>query len=150
MKKGLALVICLGIIAFIWHNSLQDASLSDSRSLAVLALVRNVMVHLGIEHPEVLTNHIVRKAAHVCEYFLLGNALRLASSYSRCLRQRASFWTITGGIVIASIDEWLQLFSPGRGAQVKDVAIDTGGVILGCLVMAGLIWCWRKKDIHEV
>lgn len=147
MKKGIALVICLGIIAFIWHNSLQDASLSDSRSLAVLALVRKVMAHLGIEHAEAMTNHIVRKAAHVCEYFLLGNALRLVGHY---LWRRASAWTLVLGVCIASIDEYLQLFSPGRGAQVRDVGIDMCGVIVGCFVMSGLIWVWRKKDIHEI
>lgn len=147
MKKGVALVICLGIIAFIWHNSLQDASLSDSRSLAVLAAVRKWAVCSGVPHATSLTNHMVRKAAHVFEYFLLGNALRLVGHY---LWRRASAWTLFLGGCIASIDEYLQLFSPGRGAQVQDVGIDMCGVILGCWVMSGLMWFWRKKDIHEV
>lgn len=133
------------VVLFIWHNSLQTAVLSDSRSLAVLAMVRKWAVYVGMAHPEVLTNHMIRKAAHVFEYFLLGNSLRLALQYVPSGRALASVYTVLIGLVIASIDEYLQLFSPGRGAQVQDVGIDTCGVLLGCLVMSGLLWVWRRK-----
>lgn len=133
------------VVLFIWHNSLQTAVLSDSRSLAVLAMVRKWAVYVGIAHPDALTNHMIRKAAHVFEYFLLGNSLRLALQYVPSGRALASVYTVLIGLVIASIDEYLQLFSPGRGAQVQDVGIDTCGVLLGCLVMSGLLWVWRRK-----
>lgn len=146
MKKWLLLGLCGVIIAYIWHNSLQSAWLSDSRSLAVLALVEKGAAYLGLSHTAVLTNHVIRKAAHVSEYFVLGNAVRLAVQYLPQVRRRAWCYTIVFGIGIASIDESLQLFSPGRGAQIQDVGIDTCGVILGCLVMSGLIWLVRKKE----
>ena len=39
-------------------------------------------------------------------------------------------------ILFAISDEFHQLFVPGRGAQVKDVLIDTAGAIVGmCIVV---------------
>jgi VanZ family protein len=56
----------------------------------------------------------------------------------------------TAGLVaylglFAAVSEVLQLFMPGRVAQLGDIAIDGGGVVCG-LVLAGL-WgfCCRVK-----
>lgn len=150
MKKGVILCLCLGIIAFIWHNSMQSASISDARSIAVMEFVRKVAAHLGWQHPAEITNHIVRKAAHVFEYFLLGNGLCLLSCFLAYFRRHRFLFTMALGIIIASIDEWIQLFSPGRGAQLRDVGIDSIGVLLGYILMCCLWWIIRKKDSHEV
>ena len=39
------------------------------------------------------------------------------------------------GLCVASIDEFLQLFSPGRGAELRDVGIDFTGVLIGCAIV---------------
>ena len=39
------------------------------------------------------------------------------------------------GLCVASIDEFLQLFSPGRGAELSDVGIDFTGVLIGCAIV---------------
>ena len=39
------------------------------------------------------------------------------------------------GIVIASLDEFIQLFSLGRSSQLSDVLIDTIGIIIGISVV---------------
>ena len=39
----------------------------------------------------------------------------------------------------ARSDEFHQLFVPGRGAQVKDVLIDTAGAIVGIFVSQGTV-----------
>lgn len=150
MKKGLIACLCIGIIAFIWHNSMQSAAMSDARSIAVMAFVRKVAVHLGWQHPAEITNHLVRKGAHVFEYFLLGKGLCLWSYFLAFFRHHRFLFTVALGVIIASIDEWIQLFSPGRGAQLQDVGIDTMGVILGYVCMCCIWWIIRKKDSHEI
>ena len=39
------------------------------------------------------------------------------------------------GFLIASIDESIQLFSPGRSSQISDVLLDTFGVWAGAVVI---------------
>ena len=43
-------------------------------------------------------------------------------------------------VLFAMLDEFHQLFVPGRGAQVKDVIIDTTGAIVGI----GVYGIWGK------
>jgi VanZ family protein len=43
-------------------------------------------------------------------------------------------------VLCAMLDEFHQLFVPGRGAQVKDVIIDTVGAIVGI----GVCGIWGK------
>ena len=47
-------------------------------------------------------------------------------------------------VLYASIDEFHQLFVPGRSGQVTDVLIDLIGVVLG-LLLVFLIRCFRKE-----
>ena len=73
-----ALIAC---IVFIFSNSMQIGDVSESASGRVLLLMKKVFTRLGM--PGVanhLTDHIVRKLAHFCEYALEGFLLTL------CLR----------------------------------------------------------------
>ena len=46
--------------------------------------------------------------------------------------------------LVASVDECIQLFSPGRSAEFKDVLIDTTGAGLGILFVAVLTGIWNR------
>ena len=73
-----ALIAC---IVFIFSNSMQIGDVSETASGRVLLLMKKVFTRLGM--PGVanhLTDHIVRKLAHFCEYALEGFLLTL------CLR----------------------------------------------------------------
>ena len=43
-------------------------------------------------------------------------------------------WPILGGVLTALTDETIQMFVPGRSSSVRDVWIDTAGVLAGLLV----------------
>ena len=63
----------IGCIAFIFSNSMKIASVSTVSSSRVLTLLQAALRRLG--HPALaqrLTDHIVRKLAHFCEYMLEG------------------------------------------------------------------------------
>ncbi len=133
MKKWLYGSMCLLVVLFIWHNSLQDAAQSDARSLAVTYMVQQTANVLGFHGTGLINDTIIRKCAHVCEYGLLGSCLYLLMR--RICRRRRGIRAVGVGTLIALIDEFLQLFSPGRGAQLRDVGIDMAGLILGCFVI---------------
>ena len=133
----------IGCIAFIFSNSMKIASVSTVSSSRVLTLLQAALRRLG--HPALaqrLTDHIVRKLAHFCEYMLEGFLLML------CMRvyTRQYIWHISvpmlGGVLTALTDETIQLFVPGRSSQVTDVWIDFSGVMTGLivgLILLGLI-----------
>ena len=67
----IALIAC---IVFIFSNSMQIGDVSETASGRVLLLMKKVFTRLGM--PGVanhLTDHIVRKLAHFCEYALEGS-----------------------------------------------------------------------------
>jgi VanZ family protein len=68
---------------------------------------------------------VLRKAAHVAEYAVLGALL------VRALPELAALWA---GIAYAIVDEAHQHFVPGRHGALLDVAIDATGVLLGILL----------------
>ena len=78
-----ALIAC---IVFIFSNSMQIGDVSESASGRVLLLMKKVFTRLGM--PGVanhLTDHIVRKLAHFCEYALEGFLLTLCLRVYTCL-----------------------------------------------------------------
>ena len=125
----------IGCVAFIFSNSMKIASVSTVSSGRVLTLLQAVLRRLG--HPALaqrLTDHIVRKLAHFCEYTLEGFLLML------CMRvyTRNYIWHISvpllGGVLTALADETIQIYSPGRSSQVTDVWLDSAGVLAGILI----------------
>lgn len=140
-KRLLTLLIILNL-GFIWGNSLMNAVESEDLSGGVLAWI-------GQFFPFLLTDaghNFLRKAAHFSEFCLLGalvSARRIAEAEEPKL-------TLSGfGLMVACIDETIQLYVPGRAGSLIDVWIDTAGFVTGTLlVMLGhsLI---RKKDNYN-
>ena len=125
----------IGCIAFIFSNSMKIASVSTVSSSRVLTLLQAALRRLG--HPALaqrLTDHIVRKMAHFCEYMLEGFLLTLCLRvYTRRFVRHIS-WPILGGLLTALTDETIQMFSDGRSSQITDVWLDFSGVLTGILV----------------
>ncbi len=140
MKKYLLTVLSFFIICFIWHNSMADAPHSSRESIYVLHLIQHYLYML----PDVghLTNGVLRKLAHLTEYAWLGIALYSAFRVFRI--SHGGKCTLGISFLVASVDECIQLFSPGRSAEFKDVLIDTTGAGLGILFVAALTGIWNR------
>ena len=145
-----ALIAC---IVFIFSNSMQIADVSSVASGRALTLMRKVFTRLGM--PGIagrLTDHIVRKLAHFCEYTLEGFLLMLCMQ----VYTRNYIWHISvpllGGVLTALADETIQIYSPGRSSQVTDVWLDSAGVLAGILAalvlmaLCGLLFHHRNKE----
>lgn len=133
MKRWtLYIVLCL-IVFFIWDNSLQNGGTSDGFSLIFAEWIAPIANKLGFHGNIWALNRIVRKLAHLTEFTILGGVLY--AILRRYIEYGTVVKTIGVGIVIASLDEFIQLFSLGRSSQLSDVLIDTVGIIIGILVV---------------
>lgn len=126
------LVITGLYIIFIWWHSTLTAEESTVESTNVLLFVVNLLKGLGFT-PE-LTDHIVRKSAHFCEFALLG-LLTLWSAYLNNKKIIRNLMPI-GFVCLATavIDELVQIGSKGRSAEVTDVALDFCGAVTGVII----------------
>lgn len=118
---------------FIWGHSLVPGTLSSQESGFVYRVLGPFFESLGILDGELCT-FIIRKAAHVSEYALLGvlsvlfvRALADAGRLSG--RRRALAAALC--MLVPVVDETIQLFVPGRSGSVRDVCIDLCGMALG-------------------
>lgn len=129
MKRVLTLLIIL-MLAFIWGNSMLPKQESSDLSSDVVSFIQKLL-------PEGMSpdtaNHIVRKAAHFGEFFILG--------FFMCMRflkePDGPFTPLFFCISAAIIDETIQIFT-GRGPSVFDVMIDSAGAAL-CMGLLLLI-----------
>ena len=118
-------------IWFIFHNSLQNGTVSSARSQAFTASFNALLSKAHLGH---LSNAAVRKLAHFGEYTLLG------FWYPLCLRVytrryvRYLCWPLFLGLLVALMDETVQYFISSRNSSIFDIWIDLGGVCCGLAV----------------
>ena len=128
--KRLRLCYCLLVLnlAFIWGNSLLPGEVSDAFSDWVKELLASLFPGDG---PEKQSGGLLRKIAHFTEFAALGMVL----SWLFGMLQRGKSWPLICGGLAACIDETIQMFVPDRGPSLKDVGIDSCGVIAGMILL---------------
>ena len=160
MKKFLMLTLALCLLllclhlCFIWGNSLMPAEVSASFSEQVMdTCIQPILSFLG-ETPSAdgISDgdrmHLLRKAAHFTEYWILGMNLCWLFQILKEKGIHSFTMPLLLGILTAILDESIQLYSPGRSGQITDVWIDTAGLTLGIiLVLTGYsIWTKGKQN----
>ncbi|MGB6483403.1 MAG: VanZ family protein [Candidatus Acidiferrales bacterium] len=109
----------------------------ENTSRVITPLIRWLFPH-ATPHFLDRANHIVRKGAHVFEYFVFSLLLLHA------IRNRRSWkleWALAVVVIVfafACSDEFHQIFVPGRGASFHDVMLDTFAGILAQMI----VWAW--------
>ena len=113
------------ILCFIWGNSLLPGEISGKVSDWVK---ERLTALLPGEVPGVTTGGgLLRKIAHFTEFAALGFCLTWRFGM---LEKRKSNALVFGALA-ACVDETIQLFVPDRGPAIRDVVIDTCGVLAG-------------------
>ena len=133
MKRWILYIVLCLIVFFIWDNSLQNGGTSDGFSLIFAKWIAPIANKLGFYGNIWALNRIIRKLAHLSEFTILCGVLYVV--LRRYIEYGTVVKTIGVGIVIASLDEFIQLFSLGRSSQLSDVLIDTVGIIIGISVV---------------
>lgn len=127
---------------FIFIMSSFNGNISSNQSGSIADLIYNLF---NISNTEKVSL-IVRKCAHVSEFFILGIlVINLVSKYNV---KHISFISFIVCVLYASSDEFHQLFVPGRSGQVTDIFIDMIGTIFSLLVMY-LFNKFRKKSVFN-
>ena len=75
-------------------------------------------------------SYIVRKGAHLFEFFVLGTLTMILSECIERRRWRAIIYALLYVLAVASADEFIQSFT-GRTSSFTDVLIDMLGAVIG-------------------
>lgn len=138
-KAQLRLFLCLTVLVtlgFIWGNSMVGREGSASLSNELTAWLNSI----GIP----VTTHFLRKAAHFCEFGLLGCELMLIFVLGSGANLQSLCNTAFAALLSAVADETIQIFS-GRGSQVQDVVLDFSGALLGILFISLVLKLIQKQ-----
>lgn len=125
----LCAVYLTAVLCFIWGNSLLPGEDSGELSGFVGSVLQAILPILNLSSEQGM--HLLRKFAHFSEFAALG--LGFAWLFGMLFKKwlPSLLLPLVCGITAAGIDETIQIFSPNRGPGLKDVAIDSAGVLTG-------------------
>ena len=129
----------------IWSFSLKDADSSTVDSDAATSVVEDVLEAVLGTDIEVDTN-LIRKLAHFFEFAVLGFFVFMGFYFSEFKKRAKITLPLAWCLLVGSIDEFLQLFSEGRGAKVTDVLLDFSGSLAAVLILTALVSVINKKS----
>ena len=141
---ALCTVLLVCNLAFIWGNSLLPGEVSGAFSDWVKAILAKLLP-MG---PEDSTGGgLLRKVAHFTEFAALGMCL----GWLFGMLQKGKLIPFGCGVLAASIDETIQRFVPDRGPSVKDVCIDSAGVLTGIVLLyLGHTYLKKRSTKHSL
>ena len=152
LLKPLSFVPAILVMYLILSFSSQDGVSSARLSLAVSRKVVTVADEVlekdwdaqQIAHYTERIHYYVRKTAHVTEYFVLA----VTVAFPLYVYGVRGLWLVfSAGIFcvsFAGLDEYHQSFVAGRGPSVRDVAIDSIGVLPGIILVRIVGFIGRK------
>ena len=157
MKKNLLLILIIICIVFIFYNSLKSAEQSIKESGRVAGVIEKVVdiVYKG-NPPEkvayffkITFGNVLRDCAHFFEFFILGILVMMYSDRFKVSIFRRLIFAFLFCILIAVIDEVIQIFSPGRAFELIDLVLDGSGSMVGSVLIL-LILKIKKKNILKI
>ena len=137
-------IIAVFFTALIFYNSSLPAPASDKMSNFFVKLLSGINSFMEKPIPLSQMNHIIRKTAHFLEYYVQALLLCNAFQADRIDRKGSHGYILLLSLMTAMIDEYIQLFSPGRSGQVTDILLDYSGGVTGWLSFQ--LWKWMKKN----
>ena len=121
-----ALLICN--LVFIWGNSLLPGEISGAFSDWVKSILAQL---LPMGPDDGSGGGLLRKVAHFTEF----TALAMLLAWLHGMLGKAPWQPFLWGVLAAAADETIQCFVPDRGPGIKDVCIDSAGVLTGIILL---------------
>jgi len=146
--------------SFIWHNSSKVSKASDKTSKTIARDVAKVVVKdynkLSPRNQQKHVNKLngtIRSFGHFIEFVPLGFLLFMLGAVLFDFNKRkllyvvsiCTLFSVILSLVCALSDETHQIFVQGRSFQVSDMAVDTLGALLGCVVAALPVCIFKKR-----
>ena len=129
--------IILGMLVLMWMIlifSFSHQTGEESKNSSNI-LVKQIL-NIPFFNNEELISFIIRKGAHFTIYFIGGILIYLYFNTYKIPKKNIIISTIIVGILFAISDELHQYFISERSAELRDVAIDSAGIVLGALVLS--------------
>lgn len=170
MKKNIKIIIIstlivlwmIRIFVFSSANGTESQSQSTNAIASIISITLKITNKLTLtdEHPseeriyqaaEVLDGP-ARKLMHQAEYFILALLVMiLANILLNYNKYVLSFIiTLVICIVFAGFDEFHQTFISGRTGQLKDVIVDTTGMIYAIIIYSTYYYTYKKGKKDEL
>lgn len=130
-KRTVFAVLAVLMTAFIFYNSAQPAVESAKTSGFITSRFMEILARFGVQINFDLLDTIIRKIAHITEFFV--QSVFIANSFSGKYKKRIVY-VLFFGLLTACLDEYIQLFSDGRGGMISDIFIDFSGTALAAAV----------------
>lgn len=136
MKKTISFIVLILWMIVIFSFSSADANKSTGTSDKVITTMIEIKDKItNKETPnnekEIIVKNssfYIRKIAHITEYLILGFLIfNLLKQYS----VTNIYYAIGLSILYSCTDEFHQLFINGRSGSIRDVLIDTIGILIG-------------------
>jgi VanZ family protein len=126
-QKRITTYILILWVGVIWANSLMPGSISSTQSGFVVGVFSFIFDRIGITVSDDVLSSLIRSIAHYVEFLFLGLLLALRFS-------KLTFAYLLGTAVLL-IDQIIQIVVPGRAFEVKDLLIDSFGLLTGLLII---------------
>jgi len=135
----MTLLVCN--LVFIWGNSMLPGEISGKISDWVKSILEGILPGSGGGSTG---SGLLRKLAHFTEFAVLGALL----SWLFAMLQKKRIYPFFLGTAVACIDETIQRFVPDRGPAIRDVCIDSCGVLTGMMLLY-LGHTWYQKHFYR-
>lgn len=152
-RNNTAILIVWLIVIFMFSNQGGETSTITSNNVSknILSVYEKIssITYSKEEKEKIIESSItvVRKTAHVFEYFILGLLLINALKDYRKFDYRLLIYSIILCFIFAFLDEFHQLFIPNRTGRVVDTFIDSIGFISSTLIYYVLYFKLKKKKL---
>ena len=143
MRLCVTLLVCC--LVFIWGNSLLPGWISGAISDFAKKILELLFAQ-GEPGPE-NGGFLLRKLAHFTEFTALGMCL----CWLFGMLGKGRLLPLFCGAAAACVDETIQIFVPGRVSSLRDVCIDSCGVLLGVILLTlGHHYLCKKRLLEEI
>ncbi|KKR10709.1 MAG: Acetobutylicum phosphotransbutyrylase [Candidatus Woesebacteria bacterium GW2011_GWA1_39_21] len=134
-KRLLTLILQFWVPFLLWAAVIYSFSSSDA--------IKTSAVHWQ--------DFIVKKTAHITEYFIFALLLYRALVNSRIAPKNALICVLVTALLYGTSDEFHQTFTPTREPTIRDVLIDFCGSLIFVVVMRYLVTKSKKlTDLAKV
>ena len=133
-------------IGFIFYNSFQNSEESNNASDVIEKVVERIVYKIVGEN-DIDINYLVRKAAHLTEFCVLGLVV-MSVVFTAGLKYLG--YGLFYVLAVAVTDEFIQSFSD-RTSSVKDILIDFTGAMIGFVICTVIFLTVRRirKTVFE-
>ena len=119
------------MLVIFYFSSLTGSQSSEQSNPIVQSILLTLNLNNSFTHLLII---LVRKSAHIFEYFILFLLLFFGFTRIEDLKNPVIISSVIT-IVYACLDEFHQFFIPNRSAEILDILIDCIGILIGILLI---------------